>query len=78
MNVKSQMRSRLRTARLLFLIPLMLLMSCAKPVQHVAIVETNSGCKVFRQISWEPKDTKPTVQQVMSHNRAYAKLCPKK
>jgi hypothetical protein len=56
----------------------MLLMSCAKPVQHVAIVETNSGCKVFRQISWEPKDTKPTVQQVMSHNRAYAKLCPKK
>jgi hypothetical protein len=37
----------------------------------------DSGCSVFRQITWSVDDTIDTASQVRRHNARFAKLCPK-
>lgn len=80
MKTASPTRSKPRALRLLCLLLPLALMNCAsaqKPAE-ITIVEQNSGCKVFNQISWEKSDSKPTVQQILAHNRAHASLCKAK
>lgn len=65
--------------RLLFLTLPLGLMSCAasQPPAEIKVVQNNTGCKVFKQISWGIGDQKLTVQQILAHNRAHAKFCKK-
>ncbi len=76
----SLLRLRRATLRLLFLSPMLTLTNCASPQEPAAItvVQNNTGCKVFRQITWSKADSKESVHQILSHNRAYSTLCKAK
>ena len=55
------------------------LMNCAgdPPPVEIKLEAVSTGCQAFRPITWEKADSKPTVKQVLAHNRAFSKLCPK-
>lgn len=79
-------RQRIKPAKLLMppsklviALPLLLtLTSCSsvEPQSPAVIVnKTYSGCKVFRPITWSPKDTRQTVAQIERYSAAREKLC---
>lgn len=70
-------QSRRAMLRLLSLLPMLTLIGCANnpPPAEITVVQSNTGCNAFRQITWEKADSKPTVQQILAHNRAHASLC---
>ena len=53
------------------------LSACADPTPPAVIVK-DSGCRVFRSITWEPADTRKTIELIRSHNAKLWSLCGKK
>ena len=71
---KPWMRQRML---LLCLLPMLSLSACADPTPPAVIVK-DSGCRVFRSITWEPADTRKTIELIRSHNAKLWSLCGKK
>lgn len=56
----------------------LLLSGCAQdppvPVQPVSIV-AHDYCQIAEKLTWEPRDTRPTIDGIRRHNARYDSRC---
>lgn len=48
-----------------------------KIVYRKVYVKTDSYCQADKQIKWDERDTKGTINRIDRHNAAYRKACKK-
>lgn len=65
-----------RVARLTTPVALCLLLTACQTTASGGI-DVSTGCIAFRPISWSKKDTRPTQEEIVSHNAVWKKLCKK-
>lgn len=53
------------------------LQACASPTPPAVIVK-DSGCRVFKTLSWTVADSKETITLIRTHNAKLWSLCGRK